>query len=98
MKPVITHIIQHLKPGGIETLVIEMLRLNRNYDVHIIALEGTLEQALTKFPLLKPYQKKIHCLEKAPGIQWRTASQLREQLTKLKAIACVSHHIGPLLY
>jgi len=98
MKPVIAHIIQHLKPGGIETLVIEMLKLNGEFDVNIIALEGTQEEAFKKFPVLENFASRIHCLAKEEGIQWKTAKQLRNKLNEIGASACVSHHIGPLLY
>lgn len=98
MKPVIAHIIQHLKPGGIETLVIEMLKLDSAFDVHVIALEGSKVEAFKKFPVLENFSKKVHCLNKADGIQWKTAKDLRNKLSEIGADACVSHHIGPLLY
>ena len=98
MKPVIVHIIQHLKPGGIEILVIEMLKRNKRFDFHIIALEGNIEDALLQFPVLANYQNKIHCLGKSPGIQWRTVTSLRSMLKRLMPVACITHHIGPLFY
>lgn len=98
MKPVIAHVIQHLKPGGIETLVIEMLKLKSQFDVHIIALEGTTDVAIEKFPQLWEYQNNIHCLNKSEGVQWQTAAALRTLLRQVGACSCISHHIGPLLY
>ena len=98
MKPVVTHIIQHLQPGGIETLVVEMLKLDGMFDVHVIALEGTKTEALIKFPILMDYTSRVHCLNKAAGVQWITARQLRNKLNEIQADVCISHHIGPLLY
>ena len=40
MKPVIVHVVQHLKPGGIESLALEFQRAAQPlFDVHIISLE-----------------------------------------------------------
>ena len=40
MKPVIIHVVQHLKPGGIESFALEFQRAAKEcFDVHIISLE-----------------------------------------------------------
>jgi len=98
MKPIVVQVIQHLKPGGIEALVMEILQQSNAVSYHIIALEGLVEDAVKQFPKLLAHVDKIHCLDKPDGFHWQTIRDLAKTLRAINPVACVSHHIGPLLY
>lgn len=96
---VMVEIIQHLKPGGIEKLVLDIMRLQgSDIKVYIVALEGDKVACLTHWPALKRYEDRLIFLEKKPGFKLSTVRQLRKVLRSLEANIIHTHHIGPLLY
>lgn len=100
-KRVVVQVVQHLRAGGIECLVLEMMRsslMSNNEDMHVISLEGTMEDALSHWPRLLPYKNKLHFLNKKSGISLSCIFKLRTLLKMLKTDVLHSHHIGPLLY
>lgn len=100
-KRVVVQVVQHLRAGGIECLVLEMMRsslMSNNEDMHVISLEGTMEEALSHWPRLLPFKNKLHFLNKKSGISLSCLFTLRALLKTLKADVLHSHHIGPLLY
>ncbi|WP_039990836.1 glycosyltransferase, partial [Vibrio azureus] len=95
----IVHIVQHLSPGGLETLVLEMLRFaNENDSVHIISLEGTKSFALKQWHKLEHFNDRITFLDKQSGISFKTLAKLYRRLRSLNPDVIHTHHIGPLLY
>jgi len=95
----IIHVVQHLAPGGIETLTLELLRFSHPDDrTLIISLEGTKKEALKTWPRLKEYEKKIVFLKKKPGIQFGTILTLMNIFKGVKPDVVHTHHIGPLIY
>ena len=100
-KKVVVQVVQHLRAGGIECLVLEMMRtslMSQKEDMHIISLEGTMEEALSHWPRLKPFRNYLHFINKKPGISLKTLFTVRTLLKELNADVLHSHHIGPLLY
>ena len=100
-KKVVVQVVQHLRAGGIECLVLEMLRssqMSNDEDMHIISLEGSMDEALSNWPRLLPYKKKLHFVDKSPGISISCLLKVRRILKLLQADVVHSHHIGPLLY
>jgi glycosyltransferase involved in cell wall biosynthesis len=96
---IMVEIIQHLKPGGIEKLVFDIMRLqDSEIEVYIVALEGEKSTCLQQWPTLKAYQERLIFLDKAPGFKLSTIKQLKQALTTLRADIIHTHHIGPLLY
>ncbi|MFT5809009.1 MAG: glycosyltransferase involved in cell wall biosynthesis [Moritella dasanensis] len=96
---IMVEIIQHLKPGGIEKLVLDIMRLqDANIEVYIVALEGEKTVSLMQWPALKRYQDRLIFLDKQPGFKLSTIKQLRKVLTTLDTDIIHTHHIGPLLY
>ncbi len=92
-------IVQHLIPGGIEKLVIDLLRFHApDTQVYIIALEGSAEDCLRRWPELTEFKGKIFFLNKGPGFQISTLRMLITILRDLSADVIHTHHIGPLLY
>lgn len=100
-KKVVVQVVQHLQAGGIECLVLEMLRssqMSNSEEMHIISLEGSLEESLSQWPRLLPYKNKLHFVNKNPGISIGCLFRVKEILNILQADVVHSHHIGPLLY
>lgn len=92
-------IVQHLRPGGIETLALNLLRYSSHqYDVGIIALEGTRADAYQQWPQLKEFGSQLYFLNKPAGLSLQTINQLRSLLKLLRVTHFHTHHLGPLLY
>lgn len=95
----IAQIVQHLRPGGIETMVLDLTRFtDKNEQTFIISLEGTKEAAIKNWPRLKPFANRLFFLDKKPGLSLSLLLELRSLLKKLNVDAVHTHHIGPLLY
>lgn len=97
MKPVHIQIVQHLKPGGIETLSLEFCQ-QTDVIVYVISLEGEKEQAIKAWPRLAEFSPHLLFLNKAPGTSLRCVWTLVRLIRQLKAELVHTHHIGPLLY
>ena len=97
-KSVVAQIVQHLAPGGIETMVLDLQRRAPDPEqVHIISLEGDLETACNHWPRLENIPR-LHFLNKQPGIQFRDIKKLADLLKSLDVNVVHSHHVGPMLY
>ncbi len=95
----IIHVVQHLAPGGLETLTLDLLRLaNPSDQVLIVSLEGTKQASIENWPKLKPYQNQIVFLDKAPGVQFNIIIKLIRAFKGIQPDVVHTHHIGPLLY
>lgn len=97
-KPVLVHIVQHLAPGGIETLCLELIRNSVHQDSHIISLEGSFAQMAGEWQRLHGLKSRLHFLGKPQGRSLATVWSLRQLLKQLGADMVQTHHIGPLLY
>lgn len=99
MKPVIVQVVQHLRPGGIETMALDLLQqLQTQAEVYIFSLEGDKNSALKHWPRLAQVQDQLYFFDKQPGLSFSLIGQLRQALGKVNANAVHTHHIGPLLY
>jgi len=97
MKPSIIHIVQHLKPGGIENFALEFQRAAAPFfDVHVISLEkSSLHYSKRNYG---KFYKFIHVLDKEPGWQIKTLLQLTKIIKEINPLYVHTHHIGPLIY
>jgi glycosyltransferase involved in cell wall biosynthesis len=99
MKRIIVQVVQHLRPGGIETMALDLMRqLNNQCEIHIFSLEGDIQQAIAHWPRLEKWQHRLHFFNKKPGIQPTLVWNLYKCLKQLNASSIHSHHIGPLFY
>lgn len=95
---VVAQIAQHLAPGGIETMVLDLQnRAPVPENVHIISLEGSLDSAVEHWPRLQDVPR-MHFLGKQPGIKMSEVRKLAELLKKLQIDVVHTHHVGPMLY
>ncbi|MEE1675827.1 glycosyltransferase [Agarivorans aestuarii] len=92
-------VVQHLQPGGIETMALDLQRMEEAHEQGvIISLEGTKEQALAAWPRLRPYADRLMFLNKPPGFSWKTLWKLTNLFRQWAVPVVHTHHIGPLIY
>jgi glycosyltransferase involved in cell wall biosynthesis len=92
-------VVQHLAPGGIETMALDLQSFSKEPDnSYIVSLEGSKEELCQRWPRLHERADRLICLEKPSGLSWQTIKQLSDIFTKLKPDVVHTHHIGPLLY
>ncbi|MCP5208404.1 MAG: glycosyltransferase [Hahellaceae bacterium] len=92
-------VVQHLSPGGIETLSLDLHHFSQpDVQVHIVSLEGKKAEMLARWPRLHPFAAQLHFLDKPSGVSVNTMFKLAALLLKLRANLVHTHHIGPMLY
>ncbi|WP_048689403.1 glycosyltransferase [Catenovulum maritimum] len=95
----VLQVIQHLKVGGLEKMVIDLFTNSQfSQDMILVSLEDDKESVLTRWPELTAHQSKIICLNKPAGFSLTTINQLRKIITSRNIDIIHSHHIGPLFY
>lgn len=95
----ILQVVQHLRPGGIESLVLDLAHFSPSDEqTLIVSLEGTCEQALAAWPKLSEFKQQIIFLNKKQGVQVNLIKQLLKLIKQHHVYALHTHHIGPLLY
>jgi len=99
MRKCTLHVVQHLAPGGIESLALEFKRLqNEDEETHIVSLEGAREEMLAAWPRLVEHRAHLHFMNKQPGLDFGLILKLVDLLSVVKPTAVQTHHIGPLIY
>ncbi len=91
------HIVEQLSPGGIETLVLDLVRSSTERDL-IFSLSGRTDDLLRDWPALLPVRDHIEAFDRPAGISPLLVLNLAKRLKALRPAAVVVHHIGPLLY
>jgi len=99
MNKVIVQVVQHLRPGGIETMALDLMQqLESEVDVHIVSLEGTFDEAVKHWPRIEPLKERLHFFDKKPGLSTQVIWDLRATMRALGTTVVHTHHIGPLFY
>ena len=95
----VIQVVQHLRPGGIETLSLDLCAFAQaNEKMLIVSLEGKFENALAVWPRLAAFREQLIFLDKQPGLSLSTLTKLIRVIKENNAQSVHSHHIGPLLY
>ena len=95
----VVQVVQHLKPGGIETMALDLSAFCESDEMTlIVSLEGDLKTALRNWPRLQSISDKLIFLGKAPGLNLLLIIRLMRLFKRLKVNVVHTHHIGPLLY
>ncbi|ANO34611.1 glycosyltransferase [Vibrio breoganii] len=95
----VVHVVQHLAPGGIESLALDFVSFSSvDHEVYIVSLQGTKQQALEKWPRLKDFANHLVFLNKPDAFSLKTISDLSALFRELGVDVVHTHHIGPLLY
>jgi glycosyltransferase involved in cell wall biosynthesis len=91
------HIVQRMAPGGIETLVLDLLRSGRPED-RVYSLEGERDGLLRAWPALEAIREQLVCFAHPGGLAPRLVSTMAKRLQTDRPAAVVAHHIGPYIY
>lgn len=94
----IAQVVQHLQPGGIETMVIDMAQGMNHVNTQVISIEGEQTQLRTNWPRIAKLHQQWQALDKAPGIQISIIQTLKRLFVQQQIDVVHTHHIGPLLY
>ncbi len=99
MPPIAIHIVQHLRPGGIEILVLNLLKhQSLPHRMLIVSMEDDEKTARQHWPLLEQYRDHLIFLNKAEGWDKDCLFALRHLLKDQADFTLHTHHIGPLIY
>lgn len=96
-RPHLVHIVQRLAPGGIEALVLALTATPAHRST-IISLDGSVEALVQQWPRLAAVRSQVIALEKRSGLRPGLVLTLAWHLRRIKATACFTHGIGPLVY
>ncbi|WP_318516432.1 glycosyltransferase [Photobacterium leiognathi] len=92
-------VVQHLRPGGLEKLVLNLMRFaSPRHHVYIASLEGNASSEIKAWPELSMFKDQLIFLNKPQGVDIKTAYQLRKVIQNFNITTVHSHHLGPLLY
>ena len=96
----IVQIVQHLRPGGIETMALDLHDFySREGDRScIISLEGNAESSLAAWPRLESHRQNILFADKPDKLSLSFLLRLARTIRNLETSGLHTHHIGPLLY
>src|SRR4051812_39191107 len=92
----VVHIVERLAPGGIETLVLDLVA-HGGGDL-IFSLQGSRDELLGQWPALQAMPDRFEGFQRKPGVDYRLVPRLARALWKAKAKTVFLHHMGPLLY
>ncbi|MEZ5850088.1 MAG: glycosyltransferase [Hyphomicrobiaceae bacterium] len=91
------HIVQKLAPGGIETLVLDLL-VSGGGATHVFSLDGTTDGLVSSWPALEAVRDLIVGFDHKGGFSPRLMQRLAGELAARRPRAVVVHHMGPLVY
>ncbi|CAM2995108.1 glycosyltransferase [Vibrio rarus] len=95
----LVHVVQHLAPGGIESLALDFVSFSHpGHNVYIISLQGDKQHALARWPRLQPFANQLIFLNKPDSFHFDTLVELCRLFRELSVDVVHTHHIGPLLY
>jgi glycosyltransferase involved in cell wall biosynthesis len=96
-RPLAIHVVQRMAPGGIETLVLDLVRNGFGADL-IFSLDGRADQLIKLWPALNADCCRLLAFDRKPGIHPRLIAQIAAQFRQFKPQTVIVHHIGPLIY
>ena len=99
MPEVVVQVVQHLRPGGLEVMALDLLRhAPAGVRVHLVSLDGDRASAIAAWPRLAEFATSLTFLGKRDGLDPLLVFRLARLLRRLGATAVQTHHVGPLLY
>jgi glycosyltransferase involved in cell wall biosynthesis len=92
-------VVQHLQPGGIETLALDLAKAHESQQKSfIISLEGEQNSTLDHWPRLKKHTTPLLFANKDSGITPGLILKLARLFRQHQVNVVHTHHIGPLFY
>ena len=96
-EPKVCHIVERMAPGGIETLVLDLLSASGTRH-HVLSLQGQRQELIRSWPALKHIEHRLEACAKRPGIDMRLPFAIKRHLRQIGCDTVILHHVGPLLY
>jgi glycosyltransferase involved in cell wall biosynthesis len=93
----IVHIVEHMAPGGIETFVLDLLRVGEASD-RIFSLQGNKAKLLSNWGALQEFGDRLEAFDRQQGIRPGLAGVIASRLRAVRPRVVFVHHIGPLIY
>jgi glycosyltransferase involved in cell wall biosynthesis len=91
------HIVERMAPGGIETLVLDLVRHGEG-AAHVFSLSGGKAELLAQWPALRASEARLVTFGRRSGTSPALPLRLAARLRALRPRSVFVHHIGPLLY
>lgn len=92
-------VVQHLRPGGIEALALDIARGTDPASRQLLmSLEGEATTNIAAWPRLRETAEQLYFFSKRPGIQLGLLLKLVAFFRRHRVEVVHTHHIGPLLY
>lgn len=91
------HIVERMAPGGIETLVLDLVRGGTGRDT-IFSLQATRSELAERWTALDNLDGALEGFGRRPGIHPGLSLALARRLAARRPGAVFVHHMGPLLY
>jgi hypothetical protein len=100
MSGAVIHVVQHLSPGGLEVMALELARAQQalGQETYVLSLEGNLEAALAHWPRLATQQGQLLFMGKRPGLDVTLLPRLIALFRRMRPACVHTHHVGPMLY
>jgi glycosyltransferase involved in cell wall biosynthesis len=99
MQGPIIHVVQHLAPGGLEVMALELARAqSATRPALVLSLEGSAEAAIAAWPRLAAQRDGVLFMGKRAGLDPLLPVRLAALFRRLRPAAVHTHHVGPLLY
>jgi glycosyltransferase involved in cell wall biosynthesis len=95
----IVHVVQHLRPGGLEVVALELARAQaRRHPALIVSLDGDAATAIAAWPRLDRQRDQLIFMAKRAGVDVALWPRLHRLFRRLRPCGVHTHHVGPLLY
>jgi glycosyltransferase involved in cell wall biosynthesis len=95
----IVHVVQHLAPGGLEVMALELARAQDAVrPSFVLSLEGEAEAAIRAWPRLAAQRGQLIFMGKRAGLDAALPARLVRLFRRMRPAAVHTHHAGPLLY
>lgn len=93
----VVHVVNQMRPGGIETMVLDLLHHSARPS-RIFSLEGTTESLVRDWPALLGVASRLDGFQRSPGLTPALILSLARRLRELGPQAVFLHRISPLVY
>ncbi len=100
MSGAVIHVVQHLSPGGLEVMALELARAQQELgqEAYVLSLEGDLETVIAHWPRLASQRGQLLFAGKRPGLDPMLVPRLVGLFRRLRPACVHTHHVGPMLY
>lgn len=100
MSGAVIHVVQHLSPGGLEVMALELARAQQAFGqpAFVLSLEGETEAAIAHWPRLAGQRGQLLFAGKRPGFDPLLVPRLAALFRRLRPLVVHTHHVGPMLY